>query len=644
MLLQNRPGAAPASGRPFFLALAALLGAVVFLLAAGNAFAQNSDDGQSVPGEYIVKYNQDKIGQLKHAIPGLGDYSNEQIEGALTVTMGAAKVEDLDLIAAQTIKAPSGSDIDIDAAIDLIDAELIDYIAPNFIHTASIVPNDPSFSSLWGMHQLNDVDINAPEAWDVTSGDADSAIVIGIVDTGIDYTHPDLAANMWKNLAEANGTPGVDDDGNGVIDDIYGYNALGNNGNPYDDNRHGTHCAGTIGAVGNNGIGVAGVNWKVKLMALKFLSASGSGSDADAVKAINYAVAMRNRYGNLKVLSNSWGGGGYNPGLQSAIQAANDAGIIFIAAAGNNTSDNDASPQYPANYEVPNVISVAAIDQNGALASFSNWGRTTVDLAAPGVGIYSTVPGGGYASLNGTSMATPHVSGVAGLAFSKMPQYSPAEVKSLLMGGVKPLAQLNNKVVSPGIVNAAVAVTNPANYPPELQVIPDQVLYTNTRLRTIPLLATDRENDPLTFSAQIVPPVLMAAAAAADHQFNFTAYQPQYDNYYGIGEKRLITGSGQIFFIFADGTLAELILPYYYLRTTVDRSFYQNPSLLVNADPIDMSAYGTVQLSAGNPQELRITAAPGFSGQFTVKVDVSDGNRSDSKSFVASIQDQGACN
>ena len=168
MLLKNRPGAAPASGRPFFLALAALLGAVVFLLAAGNAFAQNSDDGQSVPGEYIVKYNQDKIGQLKHAIPGLGDYSNEQIEGALTVTMGAAKVEDLDLIAAQTIKAPSGSDIDIDAAIDLIDAELIDYIAPNFIHTASIVPNDPSFSSLWGMHQLNDVDINAPEAWDVT--------------------------------------------------------------------------------------------------------------------------------------------------------------------------------------------------------------------------------------------------------------------------------------------------------------------------------------------------------------------------------------------------------------------------------------------------------------------------------------------
>lgn len=621
------------------LAFSFMLGAL-----CSAASAQSADAPQWVEGEYIVKYDAGRVQQLKRIIPGLEQYSDQEVTEALTETMAATTTESLPLIDAHAIKASSGQDIDIDAAVDLLDAKLADYISPNFIRTINRTPNDPSYSSLWGMNQANDNDINAPEAWDTFGDDMAKDIVVGVVDTGVDYTHPDLAANMWVNDAEKNGLPGVDDDGNGVVDDVYGYNAIANSGNPLDDNNHGSHCSGTIGGVGNNGAGVAGVAWKVKIMALKFLSASGSGSDVDAIKAINYGVSMRNRGGKLRVLSNSWGGSGYNPAMLAAIQAANSAGILFVAAAGNNSSNNDTTPNYPSNYSSPNMVVVAAIQQDGTKASFSNYGATTVSFAAPGVGIYSTVKGGGYASFNGTSMATPHVSGVAALMYAKIPQYAPQDAKAQLMATVKPRSALNGLMAAPGIVDARAAVADPANFPPDLATIPPQFVTPNTRVKTIALIANDREHDTLSFSAQVVLPTAQAGAAAADTQYNFTAYQPEYDNYYRLSEKRIVSGDGKTYLLFADGTLYELIYPYLYYRTVVDPSYYQTPSLLVTASTFTSGSIATVRVEPNTtPPELRVEVAPAFSGSFNVITSVSDGNRSDAETFSVTVQKPGSC-
>ena len=234
--------------------------------------------------------------------------------------------------------------------------------------------------------------------------------MVAIIDTGIDYTHPDLAANIWTNPGEIAGD-GIDNDGNGYVDDVHGYDFVNNDGDPMDDHFHGTHTAGTVGAVGNNGVGVTGVNWQVKLMALKFLGASGSGSVSGAVSALEYAVTM-----GVRLSNNSWGGGGYSQALYDAIKNSQVIGHVFVAAAGNSGVNSDLQPAYPASYDLDNIISVAAIDSSDNLASFSNRGVVTVDLAAPGVAVLSTVLGGGYASYSGTSMATPHVTGAAALA------------------------------------------------------------------------------------------------------------------------------------------------------------------------------------------------------------------------------------
>ena len=607
-----------------------------------QVFAQNQSGQLWVEGEYLIKYDEQKVQQLKRLIPGLDAYTNEEIKDALTHTLDASPKEDLPLINAQVVKADS-NEINIDAAVDLLDSELAEYISPNFIYTANRVPNDPSYSTLWGMNQANDVDINAPEAWDIMNDDSASEIVVGIVDTGIDYNHPDLAANVWSNPLEANGIPGVDDDGNGVVDDIHGYNGVGNNGNPLDDNNHGTHCAGTIGGVGNNGVGVAGVAWKVKLMGLKFLDSSGSGATSNAIKVINYAVSMRNRGGKLKVLSNSWGGGGYSSALEDAIRVANDAGILFVAAAGNSGSNNDTTANYPSNYEVPNVLAVAAVDSNGAKASFSSYGATTVDVAAPGVGIYSTVRNNGYASFNGTSMATPHVSGVAALVFARVPQLSASDVRTQIMQTVKPLAGLNGLMIAPGIVNARAAIADPSNFPPDLTPIPNVTVNPVTRVKTVPVLATDRENDPLTYTAEVIIPQHQQAAAGLDRQYNLTAYQPQFDNFYRMSEKRLVNASNQTFFLMPDGVFYELVLPYLYYRVTINPLYYQDPNLLVDASLVDGNAFAALSLTPGTPAELRIEPSKNVQGPFSIAVSVSDGNRSDTENFTVTVQQAESC-
>ena len=309
------------------------------------------------------------------------------------------------------------------------------------------VPTDPYYNQLWGMNS-----IDAPEAWTITTGS--SSVVVAVIDTGVDYTHVDLAANIWINPGEIAGN-GIDDDHNGFVDDVYGYDFVNNDGDPMDDNSHGTHVSGTIAAMANNGVGVAGVNWSSSIMALKFLDSNGSGYLSDAVRAINYATMMRTQYDvNVCVTNNSWGGGGYSTSMYNAIQASNNAGILFVAAAGNSGSNNDFSSQYPANYSCSNVVSVAAITSSGQLASFSSYGATTVDLAAPGVSIYSTVPGNRYASYSGTSMATPHVAGVAALAFALTPDASVAEIRDAILGGTEPSAALSGKTVTGGTLNA----------------------------------------------------------------------------------------------------------------------------------------------------------------------------------------------
>jgi subtilisin family serine protease len=341
------------------------------------------------------------------------------------------------------------------------------YVEPNFILTADdhgATPDDPEFHQLWGLHNFgqtvngvtgaSDADIDAKEAWQVATGDGSA--VVGVIDTGVDFGHPDLAGRMWTNPGESGGgkeSNGVDDDGNGYVDDWRGWDWVNNDSDPFDDNRHGTHVAGTIGAVGNNGVGVAGVSWNVKIMALKFLGSGGSGTTANAVKAVLYAAAK-----GAHITNNSWGGGGFSQALLDAILAADSSGALFIASAGNSNVDTDTNVHYPSGYRAPNVISVAATDSSDAKASFSNYGRASVHVGAPGVHVYSTVPGGGYEFLSGTSMASPHVSGAAALAKSVYPAASDLGLKALLLGTADANPSLSGRTVTGSRLNVNTAV------------------------------------------------------------------------------------------------------------------------------------------------------------------------------------------
>ncbi len=318
---------------------------------------------------------------------------------------------------------------------NLLRKKLAKSCSPNYVlRSSDISTNDPKLSELWGM-QAGSGGANAIRGWG--RGHSASDVVVAIIDTGIDYTHQDLSQNIWTNPGEIPGN-NVDDDANGVIDDVHGVNFVNNSGNPMDDNSsnetyHGTHVAGTIGAIGNNAVGVVGVAWNVKMMGLKFLDSSGSGSLGNAIKAIDYMVMMKNRGVNVRVANNSWGGGSYAQPLFESIERAKAAGIVFVAAAGNEANDNDEQASYPAGYQVSNVMSVAALDSDGNLAGFSNYGQRSVLIGAPGVAIVSTKPGNAYQSLSGTSMATPHVSGALALLFAQHPEYTPEQAIDVIM-------------------------------------------------------------------------------------------------------------------------------------------------------------------------------------------------------------------
>ena len=332
----------------------------------------------------------------------------------------------------------------------------VSFFEPDFVLSAQATPNDPHYGGYaWALNNTAqtggtvDADIDAPEAWELAKGDG--SVVVGVIDSGVDYSHPDLAGNIWTNPGEVAGD-GVDNDVNGYVDDVHGWDFFNRDNNPMDDNGHGTHVAGTIAASGNNGTGVTGVNWNAEVVPLKFMGADGSGYLSDAVSAINYANSLRTKGVNLRVTNNSWGGGGYSSALFDAIKRSSDAGIMFVAAAGNSALNNDATLSYPGSYNLPNVISVAATDHNDALASFSNYGATQVDLAAPGVNILSTVPGG-YGYMSGTSMAAPHVAGAAALAWAHSPSATVQGVRDAILAGSDKVASLSGKVATGARLN-----------------------------------------------------------------------------------------------------------------------------------------------------------------------------------------------
>jgi subtilisin family serine protease len=331
------------------------------------------------------------------------------------------------------------------------------YAEPNYILQAvETTPNDVSFGLLWGMTR-----IAATSAWDVTIGG--TSAVLGVVDTGIDYTHPDLIGNVWS--APSSFTVTIQGRVVSCAMGSHGFNALTNSCDPLDDHGHGTHISGTIAATGNNSAGVAGVNWNARVMGLKFMNASGSGPVSAAVNALEFAIQVKALFAgtatpvDVRVLSNSWGSNGYSQSLLDEINKTNANEMLFVAAAGNAGTNNDSTPFYPAKHStvVPNIIAVAATDSGDDLAGFSNYGLNSVQLGAPGTGIYSTYPGG-YATLDGTSMATPHVAGTALLVLAACPAYSTAALKNALLANVDGVASLSGKTVTGGRLNVNKAV------------------------------------------------------------------------------------------------------------------------------------------------------------------------------------------
>jgi subtilisin family serine protease len=359
---------------------------------------------------------------------------------------------------------------------------VVEYVEANSIVRADKLPDDPKLPELYGMNNTGqgggaaDADIDAPEAWDVTTGS--KKVVVAIIDTGFNYLHPDLAPNAYTNPGESGTdssgadktTNGIDDDGNGFVDDFRGWDFVNNDNDPMDDNgySHGSHCGGTIGGHGNDGFGVVGVSWDVSMLGVKFLNAAGSGNLEDAIKSIEYATLLK-----VDIMNNSWGGGGFSQPMFDAIEASNAKNILFVAAAGNSGVDADLNPHYPSSYTNDNIVSVAATDKSDTLASFSNFGITTVDLSAPGVDIISAGEDDTFRSLSGTSMATPHVAGAAALIKTLYPNIPVAQVRTRLLNGVDRIEKLRGVVASGGRMNVANSLENDNIAPgavPEIKV------------------------------------------------------------------------------------------------------------------------------------------------------------------------------
>jgi subtilisin family serine protease len=413
-----------------------------------------------VPGEVIVKFQDDALSsQMRAPI--------QAVRGTVAEKIHTGPMRDANQSPILVLKV-SG---DVMAAIrELQNDPAVEYAEPNLRYFHTAVSNDPYYTngSLWGMYgdasplKTNAFGSQAAEAWNAGNVGS-STVYVGVIDEGLKYNHTDLAANVWNNPFDP--VDGIDNDGNGYKDDTWGWDFASNNRTVFDGpgDDHGTHVAGTIGAVGGNGVGVAGVCWNVKMISCKFLGSFG-GTTTNAIKAVDYITDLKNRHGlRIVTTNNSWGGGGFSSSLQAAIERANTAGILFCAAAGNGGSDgvgdnNDTTPHYPSSYTNSNIIAVASITSTGARSSFSNYGATSVDLGAPGSGINSTLPSGStgstYGSYSGTSMATPHVAGACALYAATRPTATASTIRSAIIGSVIATPSLSGITVTGGRLNA----------------------------------------------------------------------------------------------------------------------------------------------------------------------------------------------
>lgn len=405
-----------------------------------------SERPEYVPGELILEFRPD--------LP-------EAARQGFLAEQGLTVLRSYRVTGAQLVRLPAGALVEQQAAALAARDEIL-YADPNYYRYIDGIPNDARFDELWGMHNTGqtggtpDADIDAPQAWEVTVGSDE--VVVAVLDSGMDHLHEDLSANLYINPGEIP-NDGIDNDGNGYVDDVRGWDFRDNDNDPSPSGQgcvgHGTHTSGTVGAVGNNGVGVTGVSQKVKLMPLRafypFLFILCTAQDADLLEAVEYMGIM-----GVDVSNNSWGGGGFSQSMYNAIAAGRH---LFVASAGNNGTDNDASPAYPASYDLDNVVAVASTTDTDALSSFSNFGLTSVDLGAPGSGILSTKPNNAYGLLDGTSMASPHVAGAAVLLLAADPTATPLELKNRLLRGADPIGI---PVVTRGRLNIASSLALPA--------------------------------------------------------------------------------------------------------------------------------------------------------------------------------------
>jgi len=416
---------------------------------ADIAFSEARNFGRP---EVLVKF---RSGVSQATIESIASRFHDRVEDRIENAPGWESIDDLDDADPAATVAKYGSLPEVEYAEPNFEIELDATDGP----LVPVRPSDPQFAEQWALANSGQrggkegADISATLAWAKTTGS--DKVVVAVLDSGVDYTHEDLAENMW--VRPSNMAPYHDDE-LGTIDDLNGFNAIDNASDPMDENGHGTHCAGIIGAEGENDLGIAGVNWKVQIMPLKFMNAGGFGTTKDAIEAINYVIDRKKAGVNVRIISASWGSTQRSRALEDVIRKAYENDILFVAAAGNASTNNDRNPHFPSSYNVPNVISVAALDRHDQLASFSNYGPKSVAVAAPGVDILSTWLGNEYEEKSGTSMATPVVAGVAALVLAEHPRMSVDDLRKQILAASDPIVALKGKTVTGGRINAAKAL------------------------------------------------------------------------------------------------------------------------------------------------------------------------------------------